>query len=123
VIAFRKAAGVKPVRKLLKRLLPQPGRGPSEKSMNSGWFKCDLVATAADGRKMFGRVSDHGDPGNRVTVKCVCESAFALVVDTGELPGGETRGGILTPASGIGDVLVRRLVNRGMVLTVFENQS
>lgn len=121
--AFRKAAGVRPMRKLLKWFLPAPGSGPSEQSMNSGRFTCDLVATAADGRKMFGRVSDRGDPGNRVTVKCVCESALALAVDFSELPGGETRGGILTPATGLGDVLVRRLVNSGMVLTAFEKHD
>lgn len=112
--AFRKAAVVRPMRKLLKWFLPAPGSGPSEQSMNSGWFRCDLVATAADGRRMFGRVADRGDPGNRVTVKCVCESALALALDFSELPGGEKRGGVLTPATGLGDVLVRRLVNRGM---------
>jgi short subunit dehydrogenase-like uncharacterized protein len=51
-----------------------------------------------------------------VTVKCLCESALALAVDGPKLPGGPTRGGILTPATGLGQVLVERLRARGMTL-------
>jgi short subunit dehydrogenase-like uncharacterized protein len=35
-----------------------------------------------------------------------------------ELPGGRTHGGLLTPASGLGDVLVQRLRLAGMTLQV-----
>jgi short subunit dehydrogenase-like uncharacterized protein len=101
-----------PVRGLLRMLAPAPGAGPSEQTMDHGWFRCELLGHASDGRTARGLVSDKGDPGNRVTVKCVCESALALALDP-VLPG---RGGVLTPASGIGDALVTRLRARGMTL-------
>jgi short subunit dehydrogenase-like uncharacterized protein len=114
-VALFQAALGSPLRPLLKRLLPAPGSGPSEQSISSGWFRCDFVATGEDGRKAYGLVRDTGDPGNAVTVKCVCESALALAMDGPRLPGGAGRGGILTPATGLGDVLVERLRARGMV--------
>jgi short subunit dehydrogenase-like uncharacterized protein len=102
------------LRSLLQPILPQPGSGPSEQTMNEGYFSCELVATAMDGRKVRGLIRDQGDPGNRATVKFVCESALALAFQGNELPGGQVRGGILTPATGLGDVLVERLRRAGM---------
>jgi len=103
-------------RRLLKSLAPKPGQGPSQKTMDNGFFRCDLVGLAADGRKVYGAVSDKGDPGNRATVKFLCESALSLALNAGDLPGGQQRGGVLTPATGLGDVLVQRLRNAGMRL-------
>jgi short subunit dehydrogenase-like uncharacterized protein len=51
-----------------------------------------------------------------VTVKILTEAALALAVDGAKLPGGPTRGGVLTPATGLGQVLVDRLRARGMTL-------
>ena len=31
-----------PIRHLMKSVLPQPGAGPSEKTMNEGWFRCEV---------------------------------------------------------------------------------
>ncbi|HEX4605260.1 MAG TPA: saccharopine dehydrogenase NADP-binding domain-containing protein [Candidatus Angelobacter sp.] len=103
-------------RGLLRRLAPRPGQGPSQKTMDNGFFRCDLVGIAADGRKVYGVVSDKGDPGNRATVKFLCESALALSLNWDELPGSHQRGGVLTPATGLGEVLVTRLRNVGMRL-------
>lgn len=106
------------VRSLLQPILPQPGSGPSEQTMNEGWFSCELIGTATDGRKVRGLIRDPGDPGNRATVKFVCESALSLALQTDELPGGQARGGILTPATGLGDVLAERLRRAGMTVSV-----
>lgn len=106
------------VRSLLQPLLPQPGSGPSEQTMNEGWFSCELVATATDGRQMRGVVQAQGDPGNRATVKLLCESALALALNADALPGGRSRGGILTPATGLGDVLVERLRQAGITIDI-----
>jgi hypothetical protein len=84
--------------------------------MNEGWFSCELVGTAVDGRKVRGLIRDQGDPGNRATVKFVCESVLSLALQTDELPGGQARGGILTPATGLGDVLAERLRQAGMTI-------
>jgi short subunit dehydrogenase-like uncharacterized protein len=99
-------------------LLPQPGSGPSEQTMNNGWFRCELLGIARDGRRVKGLIYDHGDPGNRATVKFVCESALSLALHEDELPGGSQLGGILTPATGLGDVLAERLRQTGMILEV-----
>lgn len=111
------------LRSLLHPFLPQPGSGPSEQTMNEGWFSCELIGTAADGRQMRGLIRDQGDPGNRATVKFVCESALSLALQFEQLPGGQTRGGILTPATGLGQVLAERLRQAGMTVEVTEKSS
>ena len=107
-----------PLRSFLQSMLPQPGKGPSEKTMNEGWFRCELLGIAEDGRKVRGVIKDQGDPGNRATVKFLCEAALSLAMNEDELPGGKKRGGILTPATGLGNVLAERLRKAGMVIEV-----
>ena len=103
-----------PVRKLASRLVPGPGTGPSDAAMDGGSFRCELVGKSASGHVVRGRVADKGDPGNRATTKIVCESALALALQLDELPGGRSAGGVLTPAVGLGAVLVERLLLAGM---------
>lgn len=103
-------------RRVVTRVLPRPGTGPSRESMDRGWFRCELLALAADGRMLRGRIAYPGDPGNRATTAFVCESALALACDADRLPGGPARGGVLTPATGLGDVLVERLRAAGAVI-------
>ena len=115
-VTLKSSAG----RRFLTRLAPKAGQGPSQKVMDNGFFRCDLVGIAADGRKVFGVVSDKGDPGNRATVKFLCEPALCLALNADRLPGGQQRGGVLTPATGLGDVLVERLRKAGMRLETLE---
>ena len=105
-------------RRLVRPLLPEPGTGPSIEQMNAGWFTCDLLGLAEDGRQVRGLIRYDGDPGNRATTVLVCESALALAIDAEALPGGHARGGVLTPATGLGDVLVERLRKAGVVIEV-----
>jgi short subunit dehydrogenase-like uncharacterized protein len=105
-------------RRLVTPLLPKPGQGPSAKTMDAGWFTCDLIGIAEDGGRLRGRIRYDGDPGNRATTVFVCESALALAVDGAALPGGEARGGVLTPATGLGDALVVRLRRAGVTIDV-----
>lgn len=123
-LAFSGGAGIfdlavrSPFRPWIRALMPAPGSGPSEKTMNDGWFRCELLGIAQDGRQLKGMIRDKGDPGNRATVKFLCESALALALNTDDLPGGAQRGGVLTPATGLGDVLVERLRKAGMTIEV-----
>jgi short subunit dehydrogenase-like uncharacterized protein len=103
-----------PLRPALKTLAPAPGSGPSERTMNEGWFRCELVAETVDGRKVRGMISAQGDPGNRATVKFLCEAALCLALDEAALPGAGQRGGLLTPATGLGEVYAERLRQAGM---------
>jgi short subunit dehydrogenase-like uncharacterized protein len=84
--------------------------------MDGGSFQTRIVGRAADGTRVHGRIADQGDPGNRATTKLVCESALALALQANELPHGRNHGGVLTPASGLGDVLVARLRAAGMTV-------
>ncbi len=106
------------VRRLAEKLLPAPGAGPSEAAMDNGSFNCRWVGKSDSGKLVRGVISDSGDPGNRATTKMLCESALALALQLDELPGGRQHGGLLTPVSGLGDVLVQRLRNAGMTLQV-----
>lgn len=115
-VATQWAMALKPVRALARRLAPAPGEGPSERSMDSGSFQSRIVGRAADGTLVHGRIADRGDPGNRATTKMLCESALALALQAEALPQGRYHGGVLTPASGLGDVLVARLRAAGMTL-------
>jgi short subunit dehydrogenase-like uncharacterized protein len=106
------------VRKAAARFAPAPGDGPSEDSMDKGSFRCQWVGHSAGGKRVKGSISDKGDPGNRATTKMLCESALALALQLDNLPGGRSHGGLLTPASGLGDVLVQRLRLAGMTFKV-----
>jgi short subunit dehydrogenase-like uncharacterized protein len=109
-------------RRILKRLLPKPGEGPSEKVMDEGFFECELIATDPNGRRVRGVLKGQGDAGNRITVKCLCESAFLLV----DIALGNTRvkpfagGGVLTPVTGLGEDLVVRLAKTGITFEIAE---
>jgi short subunit dehydrogenase-like uncharacterized protein len=112
------AIAIPPLRQLLESTIPQVGSGPTEQTIDEGWFRCELLGWGSQGQRVRGLIADVGDPGNRATVKFVCESALCLAVDFDRLPGGTQRGGILTPATGLGDVLVERLQRAGMQIEV-----
>jgi short subunit dehydrogenase-like uncharacterized protein len=100
------AFALPPTRLLLDRLLPAPGTGPDEHTRRSGWFRMELRARTAAGRQYRAVAAGPGDPGYAATAVMLGQSALALAVDAGRLP---DRAGSLTPATGIGDVLVDRL--------------
>ncbi len=103
-------------RRILKRLLPKPGEGPSEKVMNEGFFECEFIATDKSGARVRGIFKGQGDAGNRITVKCLCESAFQLAdLDAAATPAKPfAGGGVLTPVTGLGEGLVGRLAKAGI---------
>lgn len=104
--------------KVAEKLVPGPGKGPSESTMDNGSYRCELMAKSASGKVVRGRIADRGDPGNRATTRMVCEAALCLALQFDELPNAElVAGGFLTPASGMGEVLVARLRKAGMTLT------
>ncbi len=116
---FALAASLGPTRRLLGRL-KAPGEGPSAEQIERGSFRCDLRAIDAAGHLLQARVEGRGDPGNRATTIFVCESALALAVDALSLPEPAARGGVLTPATALGDVLVERLRTAGIGIRIVE---
>jgi short subunit dehydrogenase-like uncharacterized protein len=100
----------------VRALLPAPGEGPSERAMDSGSFRCELIGRSAHGDMVRGRIAGRGDPGNRATTVFVCEAALALAGDARQLPGGAKRGGVLTPATALGLPYAKRLAAVGMTV-------
>jgi short subunit dehydrogenase-like uncharacterized protein len=106
-------------RRIIKPLLPQPGDGPSEKTMDKGFFECEFIGRAKSGERVRGIFKGHGDAGNRITVKCLCESAFVLAQRSIAQPVAVSGlGGILTPVTGLGDELIARLGTAGITFAL-----
>jgi short subunit dehydrogenase-like uncharacterized protein len=102
-------------RRILKSMLPDPGEGPSEKAMDDGFFECEFIGSAKSGARVRGILKGKGDAGNRVTVKCLCESAFVLALsDAARSAAKPGSGGVLTPMSAMGDELAARLDTAGI---------
>ncbi len=104
-----------PLNRLVRPFLRKPGQGPSQKAMDGGFFKCTFVVRGKNGEEKIYGLRGSGDPGYKVTSKLVCESAISLLGDGSLLPGGASWGGLLTPSSGLGNVLVGRLKKAGIV--------
>ena len=100
-----------PLKRLVRPFLPKPGEGPSQETQDKGWFRATFIAYAEDNERKICSMYGLGDPGYKSTAKLVCESALSLSRHN-ELPGGSEYGGVLTPAVGLGEVLIERLKNK-----------
>lgn len=110
LLAGQSALRWKPVRRLAAAWAPAPGEGPSVAQMDSGWFRCELVATGERGSAVRGCIAGPGDPGNRATTRFVCEAALLLATR------GAEQGGVLTPATALGAAYADRLRAAGMTI-------
>lgn len=99
-----------PTRALLDRLLPEPGAGPSAEQRNAGRFRMEIAATTTTGARYRTTVAAEHDPGYGGTAIMFAESALCLARDASRLP---ARAGVLTPSTGLGEVLVERLRGQG----------
>ncbi|HEV7626406.1 MAG TPA: saccharopine dehydrogenase, partial [Streptomyces sp.] len=103
-----------PSRYVLDKLLPKPGDGPGQQTREKGHFTFDTFTVTTTGARYTARFKAKGDPGYGATAVMLGESALALVLDRAALP--DIPGGVLTPATGIGDALTGRLRNAGMTI-------
>ena len=102
-----------PGRWIARKLGPGPGEGPSEEMIESGVTAVTMRARAKSGRGWSLEQRAVGDPGNAVTVRCLVQAALCLAND-GEAIGIEPgNGGVLTPATAMGRVLLERLEATG----------
>jgi short subunit dehydrogenase-like uncharacterized protein len=112
---FFTAMGVPALRsRLLKRF--QPGEGPSAELRAKSWFRVEFVGVGGD-QRVVTSVSG-GDPGYTETSKILAEAALCLAFDSG-LP---EVAGQLTPAVAMGDALIRRLTDAGLVFQVVRSE-
>ena len=109
--AFGAGMWFPPTRALLDRLLPQPGSGPSEQTLQRGRFTLEVVAGTTSGARYRTTVSAEKDPGYYGTAVMLGEAGLALVLD--ELP---AVAGVLTPMVALGEALAARLRRHDFVL-------
>ena len=115
---FVGAASMSFTRGLLQKFLPKPGEGPSDDAINKGYYDIELLGQhpTDSSKNVRVRVKGDKDPGYGSTSKMIAESALALVQD--ELP---VAGGFWTPASAMGDQLLKRLPHSaGVTFEVIE---
>ncbi|MFB1481129.1 trans-acting enoyl reductase family protein [Corallococcus sp. RDP092CA] len=121
---FMALSNVDVARELLeKHVLPAPGQGPSATVRERGLFEVRLLGEGHSPKsgqrvKVEGKVAAKGDPGYAATARMLAESALCLAFDP--LP---KRGGVLTPASAMGMVLVERLRRAGMTFEVHDRAA
>ncbi|MFE3228325.1 saccharopine dehydrogenase family protein [Nocardia sp. NPDC059228] len=100
-------------RRLIDRIVPKPGTGPSEQARRSGWFTMRTFAHTTSGAKYECTFAGKGDPGYQATSVMLGQSGLCLAFDS--LP---ELAGILTPASAMGDALTERLRAAGITIEV-----
>ena len=107
-------------RGLRRFVFPDPGTGPTQAEMDAGHFTVRVIGrgTATDGPfTVASEIGADRDPGYGATSQMLGEAAMCLLrgeTDT------QLDGGILTPASGIGDPLGDRLRTVGFTVAVNE---
>ncbi|KAI9008819.1 saccharopine dehydrogenase [Phycomyces nitens] len=110
--------------KKIQQLLPESGIGPTDEEIAKGYSSMEFLATAEtqpydDPVQVRGIVKGFGDPGYSETCRMASESALSIIKSLDTLPGKE--GGVLTPATAFGNVLLDRLrADNGMIFEVEE---
>jgi len=96
--------------------LPKPGEGPSKEERETGFYDLLYIAEAGDGRTVRAAIKGDMDPGYSSTSKILGEAAVCLVRDVSRAA---TPGGCWTPASAMGEPLIRRLgAHAGLTFTL-----
>jgi short subunit dehydrogenase-like uncharacterized protein len=96
---------------LLESLIPQPNGDGAPR----GHYRVETYATTTSGARYVSSMAQDGDPGYAATAVLLGESALTLARDRGQLP---ERHGVLTPASAMGDALLKRLAAVGVTVQV-----
>lgn len=105
----------KPTFWLLKNFyLPSPGEGPNREKRDNGFFKI-LLNGYVDGNHISCTVTGDKDPGYSGTAIMLTESALSIILNNEEIP---KKFGVLTPASAIGKILIKRLKTKGIIFKV-----
>ncbi|HTH87098.1 trans-acting enoyl reductase family protein [Mycobacterium sp.] len=99
--------------KLVERIAPAPGSGPSERAREQGHYKFETYTTTTTGARYRATMSQKGDPGYKATSVLLGESGLTLALDRDRLS--DLRG-VLTPATAMGDALMARFPGAGVLL-------
>ncbi len=99
--------------RLVERIAPKPGTGPSERAREQGHYTVETYTTTTTGARYRATMSQKGDPGYKATSVLLGESGLALALDRDRLS--DLRG-VLTPAAAMGDALMARFPAAGVSL-------
>ena len=97
-------------RRLMERIAPKPGTGPSARRRNRGHYTMETYTTTTTGARYMATIAQQGDAYHGTSV-LLGESGLALALDRDRLS--ELRG-VLTPAAAMGDALLSRLPAAGV---------
>ncbi|MCV7175246.1 saccharopine dehydrogenase family protein [Mycolicibacterium sphagni] len=100
-------------RRLVDRIAPKPGTGPSEQTRDRGYYRAETYTTTTTGARYRATISQQGDPGYKATSVMLGECGLALALDRDKLS--DLRG-VLTPAAAMGDALLERFPDAGISL-------
>ena len=100
-------------RRLVERVAPKPGTGPSEEVRERGYYRVETYTTTSTGARYVATMSQSGDPGYKATSVMLGECGLALALDRDKLP---ELHGVLTPAAAMGDALLERFPAAGISL-------
>ena len=100
-------------RRLVERVAPKPGTGPSEEVRERGYYRVETYTTTSTGARYVATMSQRGDPGYKATSVMLGECGLALALDRDKLP---ELHGVLTPAAAMGDALLERFPAAGISL-------
>ena len=100
-------------KRLVERVAPKPGTGPSEEVRENGYYRVETYTTTSSGARYVATISQSGDPGYKATSVMLGECGLALALDRDKLP---EIYGVLTPAAAMGDALLARFPGAGISL-------
>ncbi|KAI0645103.1 Saccharopine dehydrogenase-domain-containing protein [Trametes meyenii] len=108
---------VTPIRWLVKKIMSKSGEGPTEEEMKKGFLKVTNYTATASTPETWAKtvMSGKSDPGYLLTATMISECALGLLLDDASLPFTARPGGVLTPATALGEVIVRRLEATGQM--------
>jgi len=119
LLVFGTCLFIPPLRYLLLLLgvVPSPGQGPSEAAMDDGFLKVTAFGKGTQGNVAKTTFYFPTDPGYRDTARMAVECGLCLALQRDKVAAG---GGILTPASCQGSLLIERLVASGSHFDIVE---
>ena len=103
-------------RRILSRVVPAPGQGPSEESIEQGFMRLHVFAKSSSGQKEELQCFFSGDPSNKATVFFLVQSSILLLqeLDAKSL----APAGFHTPYTAFGDALEHQLTSHGYEISI-----
>lgn len=112
---------IKPLRQLMQTFwLAKPGQGPSQQQQLNGFFDMRIIGKKDQYQTCIKVVGDR-DPGYGCTAKMLIQAGLCMAFDIGK---SDLQGGFWTPATAMGNRLIKRLTqSAGMLFEKVDSQD